>query len=114
VGILGAAGLIALEKHPAKLSEDHTNAKRLATELSALPGIKINLPKVETNILVFDISATGLDTLEFSKRLKDRGVLANGIDSSRMRMVTHYDVSRDDIEKTIQIVGSVLTPKVPA
>jgi threonine aldolase len=114
VGVLAAAGLIALEKHPARLSEDHANAKRLAAALAALPGIKINSAKVQTNILVFDISPTGLDTVEFSRRLKGQGVLANGIDSTHMRMVTHYDVSRDDIEKTIQIVGSILTEKTPA
>ncbi|MGB7621748.1 MAG: GntG family PLP-dependent aldolase [Terriglobia bacterium] len=114
VGVLGAAGLIALEKHPPKLSVDHAHAKRLATALATLPGIKINPAKVQTNILVFDISATGLDTPEFSKRLKERGVLANGIDATHMRMVTHYDVSRDDIEKTIQIAGSLLTQRTPA
>lgn len=114
VGVLAAPGLVALEKHPAKLSEDHANAKRLASGLATLPGIRIDPAKVQTNILVFDISSTGLDTSEFSRRLKEQGVLANGIDSIHMRMVTHYDVSRDDIEKTIQIAGSILTQKAPA
>jgi threonine aldolase len=114
VGVLAAAGLIALEKHPAKLSEDHAKAQQLATALAALPGIKINPAKVQTNILVFDISSTGLDTPEFSRRLKDHGVLANGIDSTHMRMVTHYDVSQDDIEKTIQILGSILAQRTPS
>ena len=80
----------------------------MAAALAAFPWVKINPAKVQTNILVFDISSTGLDTSEFSRRLKDQGVLANGINPTHMRMVTHYDVSRDDIEKTIQTVGSIL------
>ncbi len=106
-GVLAAAGLIALEKQPARLAEDHANARRLAEGLAKIPGIRIAPSKVETNILVFDISGAGIDTAEFSKRLKERSVLANGIDPTHMRMVTHYDVSRSDIEKTIQIASAV-------
>lgn len=108
VGVLAAAGLIALEKHPAKLAEDHANAKLLAQGLAQIQGIQIDPMKVQTNILVFDISQTGIDTSECSSRLKKRGVLANGISPTHLRMVTHYDVSRADIEKTIQIVKSIL------
>lgn len=108
VGILAAAGLIALEKHPAKLAQDHANARRLAEALAEMPGIKINAKKVQTNILVFDISGTGKDTAAFSAALKQKGVLANGINPTQMRMVTHSDVSRDEIDRTIEILRSVL------
>lgn len=107
-GVLAAAGLIALEKQPAKLAEDHANAKRLAKALSEIPGIQIDPSKVQTNILVFDIAKTGLNTTEFSNRLKQHGVLANGINPTYMRMVTHYDLSRADIERTIQVIKSML------
>lgn len=113
VGVLAAAGLIALEKQPAQLATDHANARLLAEALARIPGINIHPAKVHTNILVFDIADTGLDTAEFSKRLKQSGVLANGINAAQMRMVTHYDVSRKDIEKTIQVISNLLT-RVPA
>jgi threonine aldolase len=113
-GVLAAAGLVALEKQPARLAQDHAHAKLLAQELSKIQGIQIDPSKVETNILVFDISATGLDTTEFSSRLKHSGVLANGISPTHMRMVTHYDVSRTDIEQTIQVARQVLTTSMRA
>src|SRR5207249_12144046 len=61
VGVLAAAGLIALEQMPERLGEDHANARLLATGLATIPGVSINPESVQTNILVFDISATGVD-----------------------------------------------------
>jgi len=103
-GVLAAAGLAALEKSPARLGEDHANARFLAEALAGTPGVAIDPSKVETNILVFDISGTGLSTAESSARLKEEGVLANGIDARRMRMVTHCDVSRADCEQAVRAV----------
>ncbi|MFQ5723490.1 MAG: threonine aldolase family protein, partial [Terriglobia bacterium] len=79
-GVLAAAGLIALEKHPPLLIRDHQKAKRLAEALAALPGVAIDPKDVETNILVFDVSGTGSSAPELSAKLKQRGVLANAID----------------------------------
>ncbi len=98
VGVLAAAGLVALESMTARLEEDHANAQWLARGLAKVQGIKINPERVQTNILVFDIADTGQTTAEFSTRLKQRNVLANGISACRMRMVTHKDVSRGDCE----------------
>ena len=101
VGVLAAAGMIALEESPKLLIEDHANAKQLAEGLAELRGVKIDPERVQTNIVIFDISATGLTTAQFSLELKTAGVLANGINPREMRMVTHYDVSRADIEQTL-------------
>jgi threonine aldolase len=101
-GVLAAAGLIALEKMPARLQEDHDNAKILAEGLAQIPGIKIG--KTPTNILVFDISGTGMNTAEFSQKLAAKNVLAAGIDDQQMRFVTHHDVSREDCLKTLEVV----------
>jgi threonine aldolase len=106
-GILAAAGLIALEKMPARLKEDHDNAKLLAEGLSQVPGIKINAKKVVSNILVFDISGTGMDTAEFSRNLASKNVLAAGIDAQQMRFVTHLDISREDCLKTLEVVRAI-------
>src|SRR5579864_2561489 len=79
-GVLAAAGLIALEKMPARLQEDHDNARLLAEGLAEIKGIKIDAKKVRTNILVFNIVGTGMDTAEFSRKLGEKKVLAAGID----------------------------------
>src|SRR5215472_2398127 len=91
-GVLGAAGLIAIERMPARLKEDHENARVMAEGLAQIKGIKIG--KTPTNILVFDVSGTGMTTGEFSERLAARNILAAGIDNELMRFVTHHDVSR--------------------
>jgi threonine aldolase len=92
-GVLAAAGLIALEDMPQRLGEDHALAKLLAQALAATPGIQAWPDKTPTNIVVFDVSGTGLTGDEISSALKDRGVLINPIDRRRMRAVTHYDVT---------------------
>jgi threonine aldolase len=108
VGVLAAAGLIALEKMPWRLHEDHANARLLAEGLAEIPGIHIDPEKVPTNILIFDISGTGMNTAEFSQRLKERGVLANGINPRQMRMVTHYDVTREDCLRALKIIREIV------
>ncbi len=108
VGVLAAAGMLALEDSPKLLAEDHANAKRLAEGLAELPGIKIDPERVQTNIAIFDIAATGITTAQMSAELKARSVLANGINAREMRMVTHYDVSRVDIEQALQTVKEIL------
>jgi threonine aldolase len=104
-GVLAAAGLIALEKMPARLQEDHDNAKILAEGLAKIQGIKIG--KTPTNILVFDISGTGMNTTEFSQKLAAKNILAAGIDDQQMRFVTHRDVSRGDCLKTLEVVRAI-------
>lgn len=109
-GILAAAGLIALEKHPARLHEDHANAKFLAEGLAEVPGIQIDPARVPTNILVFDISKTGMTSAEFSRRLAECNVLANGVNAETMRFVTHMDVDRAGCERALQAVHQICVP----
>lgn len=106
-GVLAAAGLIALEKMPARLKEDHENAQALAQGLAQIPGIKIDPKKVVTNILVFNIAGTGMNTADFSRKLADRNVLAAGIDAENMRFVTHMDVSREDCEAALEAIRGI-------
>jgi threonine aldolase len=93
-GVLAAAGLISLEKMPARLAEDHSNARFLAQGMSEIPGISVSSFPPATNIVIFDVSGTGKESGEISRRLKSRGVLINGVNSATMRAVTHYDVDR--------------------
>jgi threonine aldolase len=106
-GILAAAGLIALEKMPLRLHKDHDNAQMLAQGLAQIGGIKIDPKKVQTNILVFNITGTGMSTADFSRKLAEKNVLAAGIDPENMRFATHMDVSRDDCQKTLEVVRSI-------
>ena len=93
-GILAAAGLIALQEGPARLSEDHANARLLAKALANTPGVSIDLESVETNIVIFRLAA-GLGAPELVTRLKARGILTTALTPDAIRLVTHLDVSRD-------------------
>jgi threonine aldolase len=106
VGVLAAAGLIALEKMPARLHEDHENARFLAGALSRIPGVQTS--SVETNILMVDVSGTGVSPASVSRRLKAEGVLMNPTGPAILRAVTHYDVGRADCERASEIFGSVV------
>lgn len=106
-GVLAAAGLVALEETPPRLPEDHANARRLAEGVAELPGVRIDLERVETNIVIFDVADTGLAADEICARLRgDHGVLASGFGTG-VRMVTHYDVSCDDIERALGALRAV-------
>ena len=109
VGVLAAAGLIALEEMPNRLGEDHANARFLAGELAKLSGLKVHLERVQTNIVVFDISATGLNADEFNARLKAHGVLMNDASTPReVRAVTHFDVTREECSQAAKAVAEML------
>jgi threonine aldolase len=109
-GILAAAGLIALEESPKRLHEDHENARLLAEGLAEIPGIRIDVESVVTNIVIFYITGTGKTSDEICSELKDNGILAIGFGNS-IRMVTHCDVSAGDIETAIERTSSLLRPK---
>lgn len=99
-GVIAAAGLVALQETPKRLHEDHENARRLAEGLAELPGVKIDPEKVVTNIVIIDVAETGKSADGICAELRERNVLAIGFGSS-IRMVTHYDVSRADIETAL-------------
>src|SRR5881296_3423468 len=106
-GVLAAAGLIALEKGPKRLQIDHDNAKLLATRLAAVPGITLNPAKVQTNIVIFGLKTSGWSSSDFLQTLAKRDVLAVPVDNERVRMVTHLDVDRNDVEKAAAAVQEV-------
>jgi len=107
VGILAAAGLIALEESPKILHLDHENARILAEGAANLKGVSIDAEKVQTNIVIFDVSATGKTSADICAKLKEHEILASPFGKA-IRMVTHYDISRRDIEKTLKILSSII------
>jgi len=106
-GVLAAAGLIALEQMPARLCEDHANARFLADVLNHTKGIRVT-HEVQTNIVIFDVGATGIPAPELSARFKSRGVLINPVRGTLMRLVTHLDVPRPACENAAGIIPACL------
>ena len=107
IGILAAAGLIALDEGPGLLSEDHNNAKRLAKGLAEMPGISLDEERVTTNIVIFDVAGTGKPVAEIITSLCDQAIIAIGF-GSLIRMVTHRDVNSADIDKTLSAMSAIL------
>jgi threonine aldolase len=104
VGVLAAAGLIALEKGPARLHEDHANARLLAEALSNIDCVEIELDSVETNILVFRLTG-GRSAADLVNRLKARGVLMSAVGKDTIRLVTHLDVGRGACRTAAEVLA---------
>jgi threonine aldolase len=103
-GIMAAAGLIALEEGPARLAEDHANARALAAGVAELLPGSVDPAAIETNIVFADVSDTGRSAPEWRERLAAEGVLVTMI-GDRIRMLTHVDVSGDDIDAALAAWG---------
>jgi threonine aldolase len=106
-GVLAAAGLIALEEMPKRLHEDHANAKFLANALAEVSGITIYPEKVQTNIVIFDVSPKGIGSIEMLRRLREYNVAGSPVNEFVIRLLTHKDVSRRDCERAAEVIRQV-------
>jgi threonine aldolase len=106
-GILAAAGVYALQHHVDRLADDHANARRLAEGLAAIKGIRLDPGMPDTNIVFFDTTDAGVAPKEFIAKLLAAGVRM-GFISRRVRAVTHLDVSRDDVDRAVDVVRKLL------
>ena len=106
-GILAAAGIYALDHHISRLKEDHDHAMLLAQDLEGLPGVRMDIKDVETNIIIFDFNHPRHSIPEFLDALKKRKVLALATRSG-IRFVTHKDIGDEDIEKAVSAFRSIL------
>jgi threonine aldolase len=109
VGVLAAAGLVAVEKMVDRLGDDHAKARLLADKLAQIDGISIDLTRVRTNILFFAVTRPGMTAYQLVSALKERGVLANAVDENRIRMLTHHDVSTEDCLTAAEILEKIMT-----
>jgi threonine aldolase len=105
-GIIAAGGLFALSHHVKRLAEDHTNARRLADGLAALPGIGLDPSTVETNIVIFELRGV-LDASAAVAALLARGVRMGAMGTRTIRAVTHLDVNAAQIERALEAARSV-------
>src|SRR5213082_1593009 len=107
VGVLAAAGLIALDHMVDRLAEDHSNAHTLAEGLAELPGVKCDVERVQTNLVFFDLE--GMKADHFVDECHKRGLLTASVAPHRIRFVTHYGIDAGDIQDALRICEEVLT-----
>jgi threonine aldolase len=104
-GILAAAGIMAIESGPAALKQDHANARYIAERLAGIRGVKPFA--VETNIVIFDVSATGFAPKYISAALQSKGVRMNPVNEKLMRAVTHRDVTAAECATAMDILEAI-------
>ncbi|KAK4776820.1 hypothetical protein SAY86_005508 [Trapa natans] len=109
IGILCAAGLIALQENVGKLEQDHRKAKALAEGIAQIKGLKIDVASVETNIMYFDIEeGSNMTALKLRKKLEEHGILIMFDNSSRVRLVMHHQISEGDVQYTISCLKNAM------
>ena len=107
VGVLAAAGLIALDHMVDRLAEDHANARTLAEGLAELPGVKCDLSRVQTNLVYFELER--MPAPAFTDECTKHGLLGDWIGPQRVRFVTHYGIDAQDIQSALKICEEVLS-----
>ncbi len=107
VGVLAAAGLIALDHMVDRLAEDHANARTMADGLAELPGVTCDLGRVQTNLVYFDLHH--ISAAAFTDECAKRGLLSAPTGPRTMRFVTHYGIDAQDVQSVLKICEEVLT-----
>ena len=107
VGVLAAAGLIALDHMVDRLAQDHANARTLAEGLSEMPGVTCDLSRVQTNLVFFELD--GIPAQQFEDECARRGLLGGAVSPNRVRFVTHYGIDSEDVQSALRICEEVLS-----
>jgi threonine aldolase len=108
VGVIAAAGIIALEQMVERLADDHANAAMLATGLAALPGLQVEDVPVRTNIVYINVVRPGLNAAQLVARLTEHGVRLLAVGPRRVRAVTNYHVTAELISSALATFRAVL------
>ena len=107
-GIIAAAGIIALEQMVDRIAEDHANAQRLAKGIARIPGLSIEPEKVQTNIIYFSLVSRELTTEKLVAQLGNKGIKILQTEPTRLRAVTHYGISAEDIDLALAVLGQTM------
>ncbi|MCX6552514.1 MAG: aminotransferase class I/II-fold pyridoxal phosphate-dependent enzyme [Acidobacteria bacterium] len=107
-GIIAAPGLVALRTMVTRLAEDHENARYLARVMTGIPGLRVDLATVQTNIVNLDVSGLGIDAATFAAHLVDRGVRAVPKIGTSVRFVTYRNITRADVEQAAVAVQQLV------
>jgi len=108
VGIIAAACEFALENNLDKLKIDHNNAKKIAETLHSLPGIDIDLKSVQTNLIIFDVAKMGKSASDVCSLLEENDILALPFGPTKIRFVTHLDVSSENADQACHILQKII------
>jgi threonine aldolase len=112
VGVLAAAGIVALEEMVDRLIEDHQRAERLADVLASIPGVSLDKGSPNTNMVYIELDPSlGLSAEICAERLKAQGVLAGITGPRHFRLVCHYWISDEDIPKVASAMKKALSGK---
>ena len=103
-GIIAAAALYALENHIDRLADDHANARRFADHVREIDGLSLTPAEIDSNIVIFHVDPELGTAEEFATRLKEHGLLTLAIGHQSIRVVTHLDVGREDVEAASEIL----------
>ena len=106
-GVIAVTGLIALDTMVDRLGDDHANARTLAEGLAELPGVRCDLSRVQTNLVFFDLE--NIRGADFEEECRKRGLLGGATGPHRVRFVTHYGITSEDIQSTLRICEEVLS-----
>ena len=106
--MIAAAALYALEHNWDRLAEDHDNARHLSEGIANIKGLKIDVPRMETNLVFFEITKPGWTTAKLVEACKERGVGMGTAAGNRIRAVTHLDVSRAEIDTALKVISDAL------
>jgi threonine aldolase len=106
-GVLASAGLIALDTMVDRLADDHANAHTLAEGLAELPGVTCDPSRVQTNLVFFDLHR--ISGAEFETACRGRGLLGGATGPHRVRFVTHYGITAEDVQSALKICEEVLS-----
>ncbi|HYU30532.1 MAG TPA: low-specificity L-threonine aldolase [Thermoanaerobaculia bacterium] len=109
-GILAAAGIYALERMVDRLAEDHRHARLLYEGVAGIDGIVVDPAPPETNIVFWTLAAPGLEASGFIAALAEKNVAVGELGRGRIRAVTHFGVTREDIDLTVEAVRQVVQP----
>jgi threonine aldolase len=108
-GVLAAAGIVALNEMVDRLADDHANARKLADGLAEMPGLSIDPSLIKTDIVYFEVKRDDMTVAELVKRLEEQGVRMLPVGSGRIRAVTHYHITPDDIDYALGVFSKVMS-----
>jgi threonine aldolase len=106
-GVLAAAALYALEHNLDRLAEDHANAQALAAAVRETPGLSLDPPQVDTNIVIFRIDERLGTAADLNNRLREQGVHMLAFAKHKIRAVTHHDVTASDVARAADVLRRV-------
>jgi threonine aldolase len=107
-GVLAAAGIISLNDMVDRLADDHANAKKLAMGFAEIAGISIDPNQIQTNIIFFEVTREGMTPEEFVQRIDAQGIRMLPVGPHKVRAVTHYHITSEDIDQTLSVISKVM------